>query len=133
MPTRNAAERDTGVSMTQPALSVADFAARVVKTRLWPHQRELVESTAFITTVAAARRTGKTEAAEILAMHVAFSYRDCTVIILSAGQDAARRLTESIGARLNREKLTRGAVVDDFATRITLTNGSEIVSLPASQ
>lgn len=100
---------------------------------LWPHQRELVESDAFITTVAAARRTGKTEGAEILAMHTAFSHRNCKVLILSAGQDAARRLTESIGQRLNAEKLTRGAVVDDYATRITLTNGSEIISLPASQ
>jgi hypothetical protein len=48
--------------MTPPALSVADFADKVVKPPLWPHQRELVDSTALITTVAAARRTGKTEA-----------------------------------------------------------------------
>jgi hypothetical protein len=119
--------------VTEAALSVADFAERVLRQPLWPHQRELVESTAFITTVAAARRTGKTEAAEILAMHTAFSHRNCKVLILSAGQDAARRLTESIGQRLNAEKLTRGAVVDDYATRITLTTGSEIISLPASQ
>src|SRR5439155_15737246 len=51
----------------------------------------------------------------------------------SATQDAARRLTESIGARLAANRLTAGAVVDDFATRIRLTNGSEIISLPASQ
>src|SRR5437899_11770746 len=66
-------------------------------------------------------------------MHTAFSYKNCKVLILSAGQDAARRLTESIGQRLNASKLTRGAVVHDFATRIRLSNGSEIISLPASQ
>src|SRR5437899_153430 len=79
------------------------------------------------------QRTGKTEAAEILAMWTAFSHRGCKVLILSAGQDAARRLTESIGARLNDNRYTRGAVVSDYATRITLTNRSEIISLPASQ
>ena len=54
-------------------------------------------------------------------------------MILSATQDAARRLTESIGPTLTRSSLTRGAVVDDYATRIRLTNDSEIISLPASQ
>jgi Terminase large subunit, T4likevirus-type, N-terminal len=119
--------------MTAPALSVAEFAEQILKQPLWPHQRELVESDAFITTVAAARRAGKTEAAEVMAMHCAFSYRACKVLVLSAGQDAARRVTESIGQRLNGNPLTRGAVVDDFATRIRLVNGSEIISLPASQ
>jgi hypothetical protein len=55
------------------------------------------------------------------------------VIVLSATQDAARRLTESIGETLNRSRVARGAVVDDFATRVRLANGSEIISLPASQ
>ena len=53
--------------------------------------------------------------------------------MLSATLDSARRLTESIGGTLNGSKLTRGAVVDDFATRVRLANGGEIVSLPASQ
>lgn len=55
------------------------------------------------------------------------------MIVLSATQDAARRLTESIGETLNRSRLTRGAVVDAFATRVRLANGSQIISLPASQ
>jgi hypothetical protein len=119
--------------MTSPALSVADFAAQVLREPLWDHQRELADSDAFITTVAAARRTGKTATAEKKAMHTAFSYRNCKVIILSAGQDASRRVTESIASQLNANKLTRGAVTDDYSTRIRLSNGSEIVSLPASQ
>lgn len=69
--------------------------------------------------------------AETLALPTAFSHSGSRVLVLSATQDAARRLTESIGGTLNASKLTRGAVVDDFATRIRL--GSEIISLPASQ
>ena len=68
--------------------------------------------------------------AETLAIHTAFSHSGSRVLVLSATQDAARRLTESIGGTLNASKLTRGAVVDDFATRIRLANGSEIISLP---
>ena len=119
--------------MTAPALTVAEFASKVLKTPLWPHQLDLAESPAFITTVAAARRTGKSTVAQVMAMHTAFSYRNAKVVILSAGQDSSRRMTEAIADELNSHELTRGAVVDDFATRIRLTNGSEIVSLPASQ
>lgn len=115
------------------ALSAQDFASKVLCQPLWPHQVELAEGAAFITTVAAARRTGKTECAEVMAMHTAFGKRNVKVLILSATQEAARRLTESIGARLASNRLTAGAVVDDYATRIRLTNGSEIISLPASQ
>ena len=119
--------------MTAPALSVAEFSRKVLHQDLWPHQVQLAESTAFITTCAAARRTGKTELAEVISMWTAFNHRACKVLILSAGQDAARRVTESIGQRLNAEQLTRGAVTDAYSTRITLGNASEIISLPASQ
>jgi hypothetical protein len=119
--------------MTTPALSPADFAAQVLKQPLWPHQVELAESTAFISTVAAARRVGKSTVAQVLAMWTAFTYRNSKTIILSAGQDSSRRMTEAIADELNAHKLTRGAVVDDFSTRIRLSNASEIVSLPASQ
>src|SRR4051812_37948392 len=117
--------------MTRGTFTVAAFAKQVLFQPLWPHQVELSRSDAFSRTVAAARRTGKTEYAEIEAVHTAFSERNVRVLILSATQEAARRLTESIGARLAANQLTAGAVVDDFATRIRLTNGSEIVSLPA--
>jgi hypothetical protein len=112
---------------------LAAFSHRVLGRELWPHQLEAARSKAFVTTIAAARRTGKTVLAETLAIHTAFGHSGSRVLVLSATQDAARRLTESIGATLNERKLTRGAVVDDFATRVRLANGSEIVSLPASQ
>ncbi len=119
--------------MSTPLMTPAKFAERILHQPLWPHQIKAAESKAFVTTVAAARRTGKTEMAEVLAMHTAFSNRDATVLIMSATEDAARRLTESIGARLNANQLTRGALVADNATRVKLANGSQIVSLPASQ
>lgn len=109
------------------------FCAQVLRRPLWDHQVEVAEASSFITVIAKARRTGGTVLAEAMAMHRAFSNRDCKVLILSATQDAARRVTESIGAQLATNDLTKGAVVDDFATRIRLRNGSQIISLPASQ
>ena len=114
-------------------MNIETFARRILRRPLWPHQVEAANSGRFVTTVAKARRTGGTALAEALAIHTAFSNRACKVLVLSATQDAARRVTESIAATLARNPETRGAVVDDFATRIRLSNGSQIISLPASQ
>lgn len=49
-----------GVTATpEPRDDVAVFAERVLRRPLWPHQVEAAESEAFITVIAAARRTGK--------------------------------------------------------------------------
>jgi len=103
--------------MTDLRSDLAAFSRRALGRELWDHQLEAARSEAFITTIAAARRTGKTVLAETLAIHTAFANAGSKVITLSATLDSARRLTESIGATLNASKLTRGAVVDDFATR----------------
>jgi Terminase large subunit, T4likevirus-type, N-terminal len=130
---RRAEVTPPGRPSDDPREDVAVFAQRVLRQPLWPHQAEAACSTAFITAIAAARRTGKTTLIETLAMWTCFRERNVKAVILSATQDSARRVTEGIGQTLAASSLTRGAVVDDFATRIRLTNGSEIVSLPASQ
>lgn len=109
------------------------FCERVLHQPLWPHQEEAARADAFITTIAAARRTGKTELAENLALWTAFREPNVKVLILSATEDAARRLIESMRDKLARSPLTRGAVVDDFKSRIKLTTGSQTISLSASQ
>ena len=113
-------------------MKIERFCARYLRP-LWPHQIEVAKSKAFITAVAKPRRAGGSELAMAMAIHTAFENRGCTVLILSATRDAARRLTEEIGATLNATPDLRCAVVDDQVTRIRLRNGSQIVSLPASQ
>jgi hypothetical protein len=100
---------------------------------LWPHQIAAANDDAFVTVIAAARRTGKTTLLEILSIWTAMRTAGAVVVILSANQAASRRVTESIGQRLGANAMTRGAVIDDQATRIKLSNNSEILSLPASQ
>jgi hypothetical protein len=112
-----------------------DFAAshrHIFRQTLWPHQFEVATDAAFITTVAAARRTGKTTIAESLAIHTSLVNRRCKVLIISSTQDAARRLTEDINSILGMRRLFRESVDEGWSTRIKLTNGSEIISLPPS-
>jgi hypothetical protein len=80
-----------------PALGYCGLRRRVLGRELWPHQVEATRSSAFVTTVAAARRTGKTLLAERWRFTRPFSNRGCRILILSATQDGARRLTEMRG------------------------------------
>jgi len=121
-----------GRAVTDPRDDVAVFAERVLRRPLWRHQVRAARSGAFITTIAAARRTGKTTLIETLAAWTAFRERGVKVIVLSATQDAARRVTQELGATLAASRVAASSVVDDFASRITLDNGSVIVSLPSS-
>ena len=50
--------------MADPTTSAAVFAKQVLKQPLWRHQRLAAESDAFITVIAAARRTGKSMGTE---------------------------------------------------------------------
>jgi hypothetical protein len=116
-----------------PRESLEAFAAKVMHRPLWEHQVEAAASTAFITSIAKARRTGGSELVKILAAWTCFRERGVKTVILSAGQEASRRLTEELGADLAASNLTRASVSDGLTTRIKLDNGSEIISLPASQ
>lgn len=109
------------------------FARDVMRRPLWPHQLEVARSDRFICTVAKARRTGGTALIETLAAWTCFKEAGVTAVVLSAGQEASRRIVEELSADLAASPLTRGAVVDDYATRLRFTNGSQVISLPASQ
>lgn len=54
-------------------MNIDAFAKQVLRQPLWPHQLEAVASDSVITCIAAARRTGKTTTAEVMAMYTAFS------------------------------------------------------------
>src|SRR5919201_5191190 len=114
-------------------LDFQTFCWKVFGRKLWPHQAAVAADPSFIRVLAKARRTGGTELAICEAAYTAFASPGCRVLVLSATQDAARRLTEALGERLGRSRLTRGSVTDAYSTRIRLTNGSEVISLPASQ
>lgn len=112
---------------------VATFAEKVMRRPLWPHQLKAARAERFVTSVAAARRTGKTTLVETLAAWTCFRERGVRAVVLSANQESSRRVIEELSGDLAASRLTRDAVADDLATRLRFANGSEVVSLPASQ
>jgi len=113
--------------------SAEAFAEHLVGEPLWPHQRDMVQSPARIRVMCAGRQVGKSRTLAIEALYRAFTQPNAFVLLISAGEVAARRLLEECATLASASPLLRGSVVDDQRTQLTLSNGSRIISVPASQ
>jgi hypothetical protein len=69
----------------------------------------------------------------VLGLHCAFRKSNQHVLIISAGEDSSRRLLGEIRALVAASPLLRASAVDEFAGLLTLSNGSTIRSVPASE
>lgn len=110
-----------------------DFFARVLTgEELWPHQVALASSVARIVAACIGRQAGKSRTLAVLALWHAWRTPGFRVLVLSAGEDAAKDLLAEI-ARLAGSPLLAGSVVDSTASTITLSNGSTIRCVPQSE
>lgn len=124
----SAAQRLSGA-----ATDVEAFAERVLARPLWRHQAELLRSPARYRVVAAGRQAGKSATLAVAALHCAATKRNALVLVISAGEVAARRLLGDIADVATSSPLLAGSVVDESKGALILSNGSRIVSVPASQ
>jgi len=107
------------------------FAERLIGERLWPHQLEMAASTARFRSVCAGRQVGKSRTLAVIALHAAFCTAALRVLVVSAGEDAAKDLLAEISG-LASSPLLGGSVADDDSTKVVLSNGSVIRCVPAS-
>lgn len=109
------------------------FARVLCREALWPHQVELARSDARIKVVCSGRRAGKTRTLAIEALHVAFARADARVLVVSAGEDSAKELLAECSMLANGSPLLAGSILGDDATLLTLSNGSTVRAVPASE
>ena len=114
-------------------LDVGVFAERVLGRPLWPHQLELARHPARYRVVCAGRQVGKSVLLATLALHTAATRRNALVLLVSAGEVASRRLLADCADVATGSALLGGSVLDEGAQQLTLSNGSRILSVPASQ
>jgi hypothetical protein len=85
------------------------------------------------TVIVAPRQSGKSRALGVLALHRAFARPAHRTLVISAGEDASRRLLAEAAAVAMHSSLLSGSVVDETTGLLTLSNGSEVRSVPASE
>lgn len=115
------ARRDVGV-----------FAELLLGMPLWPYQLEAARSRARYRVICAGRQVGKSRLLAVLALHKAFSSPRSTTLIVSGGEVAAKRLLDDVIGMATNSPLLAGSVVDDSSKLLTLSNGSTIRAVPAS-
>lgn len=126
--------------MTAPSLSSIDrarldagvFAELLVGQPLWPHQLEVAQSAARYRVICAGRQVGKSRLLAVLALHRAYAQAGVLVLVVSSGEVAAKRLLEEVVSLATSSPLLAGAVVDESLSVLTLSNGSQVRSVPAS-
>jgi len=85
------------------------------------------------TSIVAPRQSGKSRSLSVLALWWSFRTPNQRVLIVSAGEEAARRLLTEVRRGATGSRLLSASVVDEQAGLLTLSNGSEIRSVPASE
>ncbi|MDN5919511.1 MAG: terminase family protein [Pseudonocardia sp.] len=112
---------------------VGVFAEKVLGRPAWDHQAELLRSPARYRALCAGRQSGKSSTLAVAALHTAATRRDTLTLLVSAGEEASKRLLADCAALASGSPLLRGSVLDEWKSALTLSNGSRILSVPASQ
>lgn len=115
-----------------PALDPGAFAAEVLRQPLWDYQLEFARSSARYRFVVAGRQVGKSTTLATLALFEAATRAGILVLVVSAGDEAAKRLLADCVALSKNSPVLSSSIVDDGKSLLTLDNGSAIRSVPAS-
>lgn len=107
--------------------------ARLCARPLTAWQARALQLERRFTVVVAPRQTGKSRSLALLALHWAFRQPGQRVLIVSAGEEAAKRLLAEVRDLAASSPLLSGSVVDESIGLLTLSNGSEVRSVPASE
>ena len=108
------------------------FAARIgVSLTDW--QAASLQLPTRITSIVAPRQSGKSRSLAALALWWAFRKPQQSVLIVSAGEDASRRLLADVKRFATSSPLLAGSVVDEQSALVTVSNVSTVRSVPASE
>lgn len=83
--------------------------------------------------VVAPRQSGKSRSLSVLAAWWAFRNPGSRVLLVSAGEDASKRLLAEAASIVQGSALLSGSVTDEMTGLLSLSNGSEIRSVSASE
>lgn len=108
------------------------FAEVFIGQPLWPHQVEVVRSSARYRVLCAGRRAGKTRVFGTLALHQGVAVAGSQVLIVSATDRSSKRMLADIAGMARSAQLLKSSIDDESTSRLVLTNGSEIECVPAS-
>jgi hypothetical protein len=101
-----------------------------IKAELW--QQQMLRSKSKRMLINCSRQAGKSTTASILALHRALYHPKSVILLVSPSLRQSAELFRKVMLYLNALE-PRPVLTEESATKLTLENGSRIVSLPASE
>lgn len=96
-------------------------------------QAEALALSKRMTAIAAPRQSGKSRSLTVLGLHRAYVQANHRVLLVSASDDAAKRLLAEAARIATGSRLLGGSIVDENSGLLVLSNGSELRSVPQSE
>jgi hypothetical protein len=106
--------------------------AQMIGRPLLDYQTQALSLETRTTVIVAPRQTGKSYSFADLALWWAFRRPNQLVLIVSAGEEASKRLLAQI-VEFAQVPILKGSVLNESASIVTLSNGSQIRSVPSSE
>lgn len=119
-------------SPTEPRNDLGAFSIAVGRP-LEPWQSESLSLAKRTSVLLSARQSGKSLSLFLLALWWAYRRPDQRVLIVSAGEAASKRLLGQAAEVARSSPLLSGSIVDETSGQIKLSNGSTLLSVPASE
>jgi hypothetical protein len=105
------------------------FARQVLGIDPFDHEAEALRSEAPYVAIAGGRRSGKSETAQIRALHGLFTHPGGEWLVTSANEDNARQFVAEAADLARGSQIAARAVADELALRLQLDNGASLVAV----
>lgn len=121
MPDAEAARRDVGAFGAMAGVPLEGW------------QTDALSLESRITAIVAPRQGGKSRGLSVLAAWWAFTRPGSVVLVVSATEEASKRLLRQVRDLIAESELLAPSIVDEQTGLLVLSNGSEVRSVPASE
>ncbi|WP_345377377.1 terminase large subunit domain-containing protein [Frondihabitans cladoniiphilus] len=122
-----------GLDLRGAGTDPGKFAALILGQPLFDYQAEVAGSGATVRVMCAGRQVGKSFLLAALALFEATTRRNITVLFISAGEEAAKRLLGECSRLVSSSAGLDGSIVEETKTMLLFSTGSRIMSVPASE
>lgn len=111
----------------------AIFARAVLGVDLYDYQADLLRCPSRVTVCRGGRQVGKSYCAACKTLHHAFARPGSETLVVSAGESSAKYLMATVQRLAQGSELLKDCVLDELKGELRFSNGSSIVSVPASE
>lgn len=106
--------------------------SQAVEEPLEPWQAEAIQERAREIAIVGPRRSGKTRAAVLAAIHHCYSGPERHALVIASAEEGAKRFVAMARRIVTRSPLLKASVVDEQAQKLTFSNGSTLRCVAAT-